>query len=94
MIKQNANTTAELDGGGSGAELEDPAAAMDATAATASGAPTPDDSQRQGSDLEVIQEPEADGGVDAEVEASPELTNTDTQGGSDESPQGATTISA
>ncbi|KAF3784236.1 THO complex subunit 1 [Nymphaea thermarum] len=94
---QNANTTAELDGGGSGAELEDAAAAMDAdaaTAATPSGAPTPDDSQRQGSDLEVAQEAEAEGGEDAEVEASPELTNTDAQGGSDESPQGATTISA
>ncbi|ERN09505.1 hypothetical protein AMTRI_Chr09g32690 [Amborella trichopoda] len=57
---QNAGATTELEGSGSGAELEDSAAPMDtdvgAVGATNSGGPSPDEAQKQSPDDEVGQE--------------------------------------
>ncbi|XP_068640128.1 THO complex subunit 1 [Aristolochia californica] len=67
---QTASVASEIDGAGSGAELEDSAIPMDADTAAVgipqSGAPTPDGSQKQSPDVETG--PEA-GQLEAEVDA-------------------------
>lgn len=90
-----ANSGAEIDGGGSGAELDDSIAPMDADTAAVgisqSGAPTPDEGQKQSPDMDMGQEvgqleADADGEVEADIgEADLEIemdpSGRDTQGG-------------
>ncbi|RWR92871.1 THO complex subunit 1 [Cinnamomum micranthum f. kanehirae] len=81
---QNANAGAEIDGTGSGAELEDSTAPMDADTAAVgisqSGAPTPEESQKQSPEMDLGQEVgqlEAD--AEAEVEADVGETDLETE---------------
>ncbi|XXG87280.1 hypothetical protein AAC387_Pa11g2003 [Persea americana] len=81
---QNANAGAEIDGGGSGAELEDSTAPMDADTVAVgisqSGAPTPEEIQKQSPEMDMGQEMgqlEAD--AEAEVEADVGETDLETQ---------------
>ncbi|XP_077220364.1 nuclear matrix protein-like protein isoform X2 [Tasmannia lanceolata] len=98
---QNASIAAEIDGGGSGAELEDSAAPMDADPTSVnisqSGAPTPEESQKQSPEMEIGPEAgqleaEAEAEVEAEVDGETDLeaeldsTGRDTQDGVKESP--------
>lgn len=93
---QIVNAGADIDGGGSCAELDDTATAMDADAtAPQSGAPTPDESQKQSPDmdqeagqLETEAEAEVEADVDGETDPETELdpTSRDPQEGGRESP--------
>eukprot|EP00268_Persea_americana_P019580 TRINITY_DN2005_c0_g2_i2.p1 TRINITY_DN2005_c0_g2~~TRINITY_DN2005_c0_g2_i2.p1 ORF type:complete len:653 (-),score=180.37 TRINITY_DN2005_c0_g2_i2:511-2469(-) len=80
---QNANAGAEIDGG-SGAELEDSTAPMDADTAAVgisrSGAPTPEESKKQSPEMDMGQEVgQLDADAEAEVEADVGETDLETQ---------------
>lgn len=84
LYVKNANAGAEIDGTGSGAELEDLTAPMDADTAAVgisqSGAPTPEESQKQSPEMDLGQEVgqlEAD--AEAEVEADVGETDLETE---------------
>ncbi|KAJ8625572.1 hypothetical protein MRB53_034102 [Persea americana] len=80
---QNANAGAEIDGG-SGAELEDSTAPMDADTAAVgisrSGAPTPEESKKQSPEMDMGQEVgQLDADAEAEVEADVGETDLETE---------------